>query len=411
MGTESPTLHIFFFPFMAHGHIIPTVDMAKLFASRGVNSTIVTTPVNASLISKAIGKSKTHTNGIHIETLEFPSSQAGLPDGCENVDLVPSEDQVPNVSSDSEPFVIPNLPGDIKLTRMQLPPFMWKNSGTSQMARVVREAKESDMKSYGVVVNSFYELERVYADFYRNELGRKAWHIGPLSLCNSDTEEKAQRGKDASIDENECLKWLNTKKTNSVVYICFGSVANFEDSQLREIALGLEASGQQFIWVVKRTKKDGDEWLPEGFEKRMEGKGLIIRGWAPQVLILEHQTIGAFVTHCGWNSTLEGVAAGVPMVTWPVSAEQFYNEKLVTEVLGVGVPVGAKKWLRSTGDSVKWEAVEKALKKIMVGEEVEEMRKKAKMLSQLAKGAVEKGGSSYSDLNALILELTSRRHP
>ncbi|MED6132865.1 Anthocyanidin 3-O-glucosyltransferase 7 [Stylosanthes scabra] len=206
MGTESPTLHIFFFPFMAHGHIIPTVDMAKLFASRGVNSTIVTTPVNASLISKAIGKSKTG-----------------------------------------------------------------------------------------------------------------------------------------------------------------------------------------------------------GFERKMEGKGVIIRGWAPQVLILEHEGIGAFVTHCGWNSTLEGVAAGVPMVTWPVFAEQFYNEKLVSEVLGIGVPVGAKKWLR-TGDSVKWEAVEKALKKIMVGEEVEEMRKKAKMMSQIAKGAVEKGGSSYSDLNALILGLTSLRH-
>ncbi|MED6149480.1 hypothetical protein PIB30_062916 [Stylosanthes scabra] len=460
MGTESPTLHIFFFPFLAHGHIIPTVDMAKLFASRGVKSTIVTTPVNASLICKATGKSKTHTNGIHIETITFPCSQAGLPDGCENVDLIPSSDQVPVffqctwllqeqfeklllqhkpdcvvadmffpwatdsaskfgipslVFHGTEPFVIPSLPGEIKLTRMQLPPSVMYTDSSNFFTRLNQDMHESEVRSYGVVVNSFYELESIYADHYRNVLGRKAWHIGPLSLCNRDTEEKSQRGKDASIDENECLKWLHTKKPNSVVYICFGSVANFEDSQLREIALGLEASGQQFIWVVKRTKKHGEEedkeeWLPEGFEKRMKGKGLIIRGWAPQVLILEHQAIGAFVTHCGWNSTLEGVAAGVPMVTWPVFAEQFYNEKLVTEVLGIGVPVGAKKWLRSKGDSVKWEAVEKALKKIMVGEEVEEMRKKAKMLSQLAKGAVEKGGSSYSDLNALIHELTSLRH-
>ncbi|MED6197096.1 hypothetical protein PIB30_053536 [Stylosanthes scabra] len=479
MSSESSSLHIFFFPLMAYGHMIPMVDMAKLFASRGVKSTIVTTPVNATLISKAIRKFQTHNNNIHIETIEFPCSKVGLPEGCENGDLIPSPDKVPvffqatrllqeqfeklllqhkpdcvvadiffhwaadsassllgiptltfhgtsffaicalecvrlhephkNVSSDSEPFVIPNLPGGIKMVRTQFPPFSI-NGETNPVAKFFEEARESVKKSYGVVVNSFYELESVYADFYSNELGRKSWHIGPLSLCNRDNEEKAQRGKDISIDENECLKWLDTKKPNSVVYICFGSVANFKDSQLREIALGLEASGQQFIWVVKRTKKDAEEWLPEGFEKRMEGNGLIIRGWAPQVLILEHEAIGAFVTQCGWNSTLEGVAAGVPMVTWPTGAEQFYNEKLVTEVLKIGVPVGAKKWVIVVGDSVKWEAVEKAVRKIMVGEEAEEMRKKAKVLSELAKSAVEKGGSSYCDLSALIEELGSRRH-
>ncbi|KAL1290488.1 scopoletin glucosyltransferase [Arachis hypogaea] len=482
MGRESSSLHIFFFPFLSHGHMIPMVDMAKLFASRGVKSTIVTTPVNASLISKAIGKSKTHNNNnIHIETIEFPCSKAGLPEGCENGDLIPSPDKFPvffiatrllqepfeklllqhkpdcviadvffpwatdsasmvgiprlvfngtgffsmcalecmrlyepqkNVSSDSEPFVIPNLPGEIKMLRTQLPPASITGE-TNPLTEFFKEANESEGKCYGVVVNSFYELESVYADYSRNGLGRKAWHIGPLSLCNKDTEEKSQRGKDASIDENECLKWLDTKKPNSVVYICFGSIANFEDSQLREIALGLEASGQDFIWVVKNNKKEGEakeEWLLEGFEKRMEGTGLIIRGWAPQVLILGHQAIGAFVTHCGWNSTLEGVAAGVPMVTWPMGAEQFYNEKLVTEVLKIGVPVGVKKWARMVKVSVEWEAIEKAVKKIMVGEEAEEMRMKANVLSQLANAAVENGGSSYSDLGALIHELVSLRH-
>ncbi|MED6132860.1 hypothetical protein PIB30_022773 [Stylosanthes scabra] len=480
MGSESPTLHIFFFPFLAHGHMIPTIDMAKLFASRGVNSTIVTTHLNAPFISKAIAtNSKTYTNFIQIQTIHFPCADAGLPHGCENLSLIPSPDYLPvffeatrrlqepfeeqllehkpdcvvadmffpwatdsaskfgiprlvfhgtsffslcatecvrlyepykNVSSDSEPFVIPNLPGDIKLTRMQLPPFAMDTDTSKFMTKMSQEMGESELRSYGVVVNSFYELERVYADHYRNVLGRKAWHIGPLSLCNRDTEEKAKRGEDPSIDEHECLKWLDTKKPNSVIYLCFGSLSNFQDSQLKNIALGLEASGQQFIWVVKRTKKDGDEWLPEGFEKRMEGKGLIIRGWAPQVLILEHQAIGAFVTHCGWNSTLEAVSAGVPMVTWPIAAEQFYNEKLVCEVLKIGVAVGVKKWARVVGDSVESEKVEKAVRKIMVGEEAEEMRKRSKMLSQLAWRAVEKGGSSYNDFDTLIQELCSRKN-
>ncbi|XP_015950322.1 scopoletin glucosyltransferase [Arachis duranensis] len=483
MGSEECNLHIFFFPFLAHGHMIPTVDMAKLFASRGAKATIITTPINEPFIFKTIEKAKTHGKGsIHIKTVEFRPVDFGLPEGCDNVDFIRSSDKIPlffeatrflqepferlliqhnpdcvvsdmfypwttdsaakfgiprimfhgtnfffmcvsestrlyephkNVSSDSEYFVIPNLPDEIKMTRMQMPPFALHNEGkgTHPIAKLSKEAIESEKKSYGTVVNSFYELEKDYADHFRNVLGRKAWHIGPLFLINKDdTQDKAQRRKDASIDENECLKWLDTKKPNSIVYVCFGSIANFPDSQLRDIAIGLEASGQHFIWVVKKSKEDGDEWLPEGFEKRMEGKGLIIRGWAPQVLILEHQAIGAFVTHCGWNSTLEAVTAGVPMVTWPIAAEQFYNEKLVTEILKIGVPVGAKKWLRLIGDTVKWEAVEKGVKKIMVGEEAEEMRNKAKVLSQLAKSAVEKGGSSYSDLDALIVELASHKH-
>ncbi|KAJ6965154.1 hypothetical protein NC652_003149 [Populus alba x Populus x berolinensis] len=144
----------------------------------------------------------------------------------------------------------------------------------------------------------------------------------------------------------------------------------FTDSQLKEIAAGLEASGQQFIWVVKRNKKgqeDKEDWLPEGFEERMEGMGLIIRGW------------------------------------------QFYNEKLVTEVLKTGVGVGAKEWLRMHGDHVKSEAVEKTITQIMVGEEAEETRSRAKKLGETARKAVEEGGSSYSDFNALIEELRRRR--
>ncbi|CAB4320867.1 unnamed protein product [Prunus armeniaca] len=180
-------------------------------------------------------------------------------------------------------------------------------------------------------------------------------------------------------------------------------MTNFSDPQLLEIALGLEAYGQEFIWVVKKEKKEKEEWLPEGFEQRMEGKGVIIRGWAPQVLILEHQAIGGFVTHCGWNSILEGVSSGVPMITWPVSAEQFYNEKLVTEILRIGVAVGSEKWAPLVDvkkeASVKRDAIEKAVAQVMVGDKAEEMRSRARALGEMARRAVEEGGSSFSDLN------------
>ncbi|XP_006369756.2 UDP-glucosyl transferase 73B2 [Populus trichocarpa] len=192
----------------------------------------------------------------------------------------------------------------------------------------------------------------------------------------------------------------------SIPFIINKNLKNFQ------IVIALEASGQQFIWVVRKDKKarDKEEWLPEGFEKRMESKGLIIRGWAPQVVILDHEAIGGFVTHCGWNSTIEGIAAGKPMVTWPVSAEQFFNEKLVTDVLKIGVAVGVQHWVTVYGDKITSGAVEKAVTRIMTGEEAKEMRSRVEALGGMAKRAIEEDGSSYSNLNALIEELRGRRH-
>nr|QEA68968.1 UGT73A18 [Panax ginseng] len=469
-------LNVFFFPMPLHGHMIPTLDMAKLFASHGVKATIVTTPLNAPFFSKAIERTKDLGFQMSIRIIKFPVV-IGLPEGCENTDQLTSPDMFPiffkatlmlreqveqvleesrpdcliadmffpwatesaakfdiprlvfhgtsffalcaseqlrlhkpfkNLSNDLEPFVVPNLPHEIKLSRSQLPPHE-RGGIETDFSRMLIRIKESDRRSYGVIVNSFYELEPDYADHYRNVLNMKAWHVGPVSLCNRGVEEKAERGKKPAIDEFECLKWLDLKNPHSVIYVCFGSVCNFPSSQLYELAMGLEASGQQFIWVVRKGENEDEKekWMPEGFEERIEGKGLIIRGWAPQVLILDHKAVGGFVTHCGWNSTLEGISAGVPMVTWPTFAEQFYNEKLVTEILRIGVAVGSQEWVALGTDGVKRDAIEMAVKHIMVGEEAEGRRNRAKALKEMARKAIEGGGSSYSDLSALIKELSS----
>uniref|UniRef100_A0A2N9G5J8 Uncharacterized protein n=1 Tax=Fagus sylvatica TaxID=28930 RepID=A0A2N9G5J8_FAGSY len=381
MGSKSGQLHIFFFPFLAHGHLIPTIDIAKLFTARGVKATIVTTPRNVPLVSK------THGMKIDILIIKFPAVEAGLPQGCENCDSLNSPEMASNfikatkmlqqpleqLLQDYNPnclvadsffpwatdvaskFGIPRLVfngisffsmfADHTIRLYEPHKKYIQQEVETDFSKFLKEVMESELRSYGFVVNSFYELEPDYADHYR---------------------------------------------------------------KLLDIATGLEASGQQFIWVVRKVKndeKEEEDWLNKGFEKSMEGKGLIIRGWAPQVLILDHEAVGGFVTHCGWNSILEGVTAGVPMVTWPMSGEQFYNEKLVTQVLEIGIGVGAQKWGRVEGDSIKSEAIEKAVRRIMVGEEAEEMRGKAKALGEMARRAVEEGGSSYSDLNALIEEL------
>ncbi|KAL9669422.1 hypothetical protein QQ045_006969 [Rhodiola kirilowii] len=479
MGSEkSPhPLSIFFFPFMAHGHMIPMVDMARLFASKGVHCTIVTTPANQTLITKSIGNVQSPGFDIRVKTIPLDAAKSGLPEGCENLDMVPSPEHVfpffeasmllrepfenlleecrpdcligdmffpwstdsaakfgiprlvfhgtsyfalcageavrlhkpyLSVSSDDEPFVVPTLPDEIKLIRSQIPINLFNNH-ESVLARLLDESREAEVSSYGVVVNSFYDLEPAYADHYTNVLKRRAWHIGPLSLCNRNDEEKAMRGKQASIDQHECLKWLDSKEPHLVVYVCFGSTCKFPDEQLAEIASGLEDSKQQFIWVIRRmSSSDTETYLPQGFEERVKDRALLIRGWAPQMLILDHPSVGGFVSHCGWNSTLEGISAGLPMVTWPVFAEQFYNEKLVTDVLKIGVSVGTRKWAQLVGDHVHKETIQKAVQQIMEGEEAEERRNRARQLGKMAKRAVEKDGSSYTSLNNLLQELRSK---
>ncbi|KAL4615382.1 hypothetical protein ACB092_07G120800 [Castanea dentata] len=422
MGSKSGQLHIFFFPFMAQGHMIPAIDMAKLFAARGVKATFVTTPLNMPVVSKTIEKTKACGINIDIKIIKFPAVEAGLLEGY----MIPTfvlatsmlRQPLEELIQEYQPSCIVAdvlFPWAVDVaTKFGIPRLEFygcncqdftRQEVETDFSKFMKEASESVLRSYGVVVNSFYELEPDYIDYYRNVLGRKAWHLGPVSLCNKDTKDKAQRGKEASIDEHECLKWLATKKPNSVYIFVLGVRQNLVIPNSWRLQWVL----RQFIWVVRKGKneKAEEDWLPKESEKRMEGKELIIRGWARQVLILDHEAVGGFVTHCGWNSTLEGVAAGVPMVTWPVAAEQFYNEKLVTQVLKIGVSVGAQQWIRMVGDGIKREAIQKAKRQITVGEEAKEMRGKAKVLGEMARRVIEEGGSSYSDLNALIEELKS----
>nr|AFJ52948.1 UDP-glycosyltransferase 1 [Linum usitatissimum] len=461
-------LHIIFLPFMAHGHMIPLLDMARHFARHGAKSTIITTPLNAPTFSDKITRDARLGLQIQTHIIEFDPVLTGLPKGCENVNSIESpdmlfaffksmdafqapvrdllvkwrpdaivadfafhwatetahglgiprlffngmgsfatclferlkeSDQYKKVESESDPFFMDiGISNRFRFTKMQLPPCLKGEEVESRLVEFRDRIEESEAKSYGVVVNSFHELEAEYAEYYRNVIGRKAWFVGPVSLIDNNNVMDQ-----AAIDGGKCLKWLDSKKPNSVIYICFGSISTMSDAQLVEIAAAIEASGHGFIWVVKKQDR-----LPEGFEKRMEGKGLVVRGWAPQVVILDHEAVGGFMTHCGWNSTMESVAAGVPMVTWPIQAEQFLNEKLVTDVLRIGVGVGAQEWSRKERRIVLGrEEIGKAVREVMVGEDVRKMRMRAAELKESAKRADEEGGSSHCDLKSLLEELSS----
>ncbi|CAN1770472.1 UDP-glycosyltransferase 73C25 [Linum perenne] len=325
------------------------------------------------------------------------------------------EEKVALDGFDSDLIVVPRVPDRIELTKNQLPLSM--ANGLDQFGEQLVAAEELSYEalSYGTIFNSFEELERDCFSVFKETTGKKAWCVGPVSLCNKDQLDRFHRGNRNSTDGLKCLEWLDLQESGSVVYVCLGSICNISTSQLTELALGLESTNRPFVWVIRGgyKKEEIEIWISEsGFESRVKNRGLLIRGWAPQVLILSHSSIGGFLTHCGWNSTLEGVAAGVPMVTWPQFAEQFYNEKLVVQVLGIGVRVGAEVVVHlgeeeKHGVQVRKERIKEAVEELMGGgEESEIRRRKAEELKALAVAAVGEGGSSFKSVGMLIEDVT-----
>ncbi|CAA7403123.1 unnamed protein product [Spirodela intermedia] len=324
-----------------------------------------------------------------------------------------------SATSESDPFVVPGLPQRVEVTRAQLPGAF---STSVDMEDIREEIREGELSADGFVVNTFVELEPSYVSALEETTGKKVWTIGPLSLCDRESPYETEGEDKASNEASLCVRWLDSMKRGSVVYASFGSLARLPPSQLVEVGLGLEASGQPFIWAIKtrgeEASREFESWLgDEGFEERNKGRGFLIRGWAPQVVILSHPAVGGFLTHCGWNSTLESVCAGVPMAAWPLFSEQFLNERLVVEILGIAVAIGVKSptiWgeEEKAGVQVTREEVARALVNLTdVGKDAKERRRRARNLAKAARRAVEDGGSSLTNLDLLLRTVTQEMSP
>lgn len=313
-----------------------------------------------------------------------------------------------SVERDDELFEVPALCFDLKLRRSDLPVAM-RDLGSNPSWDFIREEINQSVESRaGILINTFCELESVGIDHMKRLTGRPVWSIGPLLPpaafhgMRFDRGNMNSRGKTADIDEQQCLRWLDSRRPQSVVFVCFGSLFFPNNNQIRALAAGLEASGQAFIWAIRRSEpepnsKAAEVCLPEGFEDRTRQRGLVIWGWAPQLLILSHPSVGAFLSHCGWNSALESMTMGVPMITWPMIAEQSFNSKLLTESLGIGIQI-----CLDVSSVPGEEEVRRAVTMLVAEEEGEKMRMKARELGSFAKMAVEKEGSSYNNLQSFV---------
>ena len=309
-----------------------------------------------------------------------------------------------NPSDENEAVSLPNIPSSPKYPWWKLSPLYRSFVEANLGSEFIKDAFRANMASWGLVINSFNGLERVYLENLKKDMGHdRVWAVGPLLPSGPN-----QRGGSSSVKVEEILSWLDTCEDRKVVYVCFGSQALLNNNQMEKLAFGLEKSGVQFVWVVKEPTGvyvDGDNnTIPQGFEDRVARRGLVIKGWAPQVLILNHRAVGAFLTHCGWNSVLEGIIAGVPLLTWPLGADQFVNDSLLVDELKVAIRVGEGRKFVPDPDELS-----RVLVDLVSQKRVE--CKRAAELRGIALEAIEEGGSSVIEFDSMVSKLAALSLP
>ncbi|XP_008229637.1 PREDICTED: putative UDP-glucose flavonoid 3-O-glucosyltransferase 3 [Prunus mume] len=332
-----------------------------------------------------------------------PAAFLGLLFSLQRIRDVYNKDVSDFKDSDAElalPTFVNSVPAKV------LPSVLLDKDGAEALLGYAKRFRETK----GILVNTFMELESHALDSLSNGETPPLYPVGPILNLKSDD---SQSGSEQAQQKSDVLEWLDDQPPSSVVFLCFGSMGSFGEDQVREIAWGLERSGLRFLWSLRQPPpketvaspsdySDPKAVLPEGFLDRAVGIGKVI-GWAPQVAILAHPAIGGFVSHCGWNSTLESLWFGVPVATWPMYAEQQLNAFELVRELGLAVEINMEYRRSFYGDSpkvVKAEEIERGIREVMVQDS--DLRKRVKETSEKSKAALMDGGSSHSSLGHFL---------
>ncbi|KAM4105715.1 hypothetical protein ACB094_04G013300 [Castanea mollissima] len=292
-----------------------------------------------------------------------------------------------------------SLPSIPSLGFDDLPSFLCNKGLYPALQKLVLNQFSNFQEANWLLCNTFNELENEVV----NWMASQQWPvktIGP-AIPSIYLDKRLEDDKEYGVhlfkpDVDACMKWLNTKETDSVVYTSFGSLASLGEEQMDELTRGLKNSNCYFLWVVRETEQ---KKLPPNFLQETSEKGLVV-SWCPQLELLAHKAVGCFMTHCGWNSTLEALSLGVPMVAMPQWTDQQTNAKFIVDVWKVGVRIK----LDERGIATK-EEIELCIKEVIEGERGKEMKMNSVRWKELAKEAVDEGGSSDKNIEEFVAKL------
>jgi gallate 1-beta-glucosyltransferase len=273
----------------------------------------------------------------------------------------------------------------------EIPSFLLPSNPYKSLTKAILEQFNNIDKASRVFVNSFTELEPEAID----AIAKHAQLIPVGPLVEPEDESKLNLRGDFIKAAGDCLEWLDTQAPKSVIYISLGSIVTFTREEMTDMAHELLANGRPFLWVVR---PDCRELLPDGFLEVVEGRGMVV-AWSPQDSVLNHAAVGCFLTHCGWNSVLETLTAGVPVLAYPQWGDQVTDAKFLVDIYKVGVRLNSP---------VERNALHAAIETVMDGPSAEAIKEQAAKWKDAAKTAVAKGGSSDRNIQAFVDEVTKR---
>ncbi|CAH2051522.1 unnamed protein product [Thlaspi arvense] len=395
--------HVVLFPYMSKGHTIPLLQFARLLLRhrrKQPTITVFTTPKNQPFVSDFLSD----TPEINVISLPFPENISGIPPGVESTDTLPSMSLfVPFTRATKllQPLFEETLKNLPEVSFMVTDGFLWWTSASATKFKIPRLVFFG-WNSYSSAV-SIAALKRrpdIESQTEPVTLHDFPWIRVTKSDFDNGTDPKQSDPPNTDHAKPAWIHWLDRKREEGrpVLYVAFGTQAEISNKQLKELALGLEDSKVNFLWV---TRKDMGDIIGEEFKDRVSENGLIVRDWVDQWEILSHESVKGFLSHCGWNSAQESICIGVPLLAWPMMAEQPLNAKMVVEEIKVGVRVETEDG--SAQGFVTREELSRKIQEVMEGETGKLARKNVKEYSKMAKAALVQGtGSSWKNLDLIF---------
>ncbi|CAI9094815.1 OLC1v1030615C1 [Oldenlandia corymbosa var. corymbosa] len=290
-------------------------------------------------------------------------------------------------------YEIPGLP---VLERSDFPSFVTAPEIYPAAREMVINQFSNVDKADWVLFNTLYKLEQEVID-WMSKLWPAIRPVGP-TVPSMYLDKRLQDDNDYGMNifkpmGDTCRKWLEQRANKSVVYVSFGSLAALNSEAMKELAWGLKMSNKYFLWVVRSSEESK---LPENFVEENSEKGLIV-SWCPQLEVLSNESTGCFVTHCGWNSTLEALSLGVPLVAMPQWTDQTTNAKFVEDVWEIGIKAGA-----DGNGIVRKEMIDKCIKEVMEGKRGEKIKENARKWKEWTLEAAHEGGSSDKNIDEFV---------